>query len=743
MLNRGLLLTFLFCAVLGMAQDTTPTKSVFHVCGPKYPPSAGPCGTAPKVKYSPDPPYPEAARKEHIEGTVVLWLVVDGDGVPQDIKVARSLRGDLDAAALKTVQNWRFEPATFDGKPVAVQINVEVNFRLNDQKNGSTRAPNASPEITNLAMQAEEASRRGDWPNSLALGRRLVQLNPESGGGWNIIGLALMNTGELDEAVKAFQKEVEVYPANRLTHRYLGIAYMRQEKYPEAVTEFQKQLVIDPEDNYAKGNLGYSYAQEKHCDDAVPNLSAALTRQQNNNNWRVALGQCYLDLNKTKEGVEKLQSAVDQSTSPGTWNDAAYELALHNIDLDRALKWAQTAVTMQSAEMHSASLESVTPVQFGRIRTLITFWDTLGWVYFVRKDYQNAEKYLKAGWLLWQSPTIGEHLAQTYEALNRKDDAARIYAMLIDVLRNSPDGKAKDVAAETEKLQKLLPAGELEAAISKGNIALAKLQTVTVDNKGKLQGDGEFVFSSSGNKVVEARQISGDQSLNVMASALPGNATVAESPDGTTLVFLRRGAMHCHSAQPTCDLSLLSVPDAITQTAVEGTKAAEALPGNTVDRHLYNSANLGMSLTIPDGWQLTGEAQGSLSKPATAIFGKPGAIVMLLLLQEHLEAPPDLYEKIMTQVVERQASKRLGESKVTRDGIAGDHWDLEWTDKGITYRGFLEFYSVGDQHFRIFGGAADDVYQRYAQDFQDILHSVKFPLLRVKAEDLLGTSDKK
>jgi protein TonB len=36
----------------------------------------------------------------------------------------------LDQKAVETVRDWRFAPATKDGKPVAVQVNIEVNFRL-------------------------------------------------------------------------------------------------------------------------------------------------------------------------------------------------------------------------------------------------------------------------------------------------------------------------------------------------------------------------------------------------------------------------------------------------------------------------------------------------------------------------------------------------------------------------------------------------------------------------------------
>jgi TonB family protein len=86
--------------------------------------------SAPKQLFAPDPEYSEEARKAKYQGVCVLWLIVGPDGKPRDIRVARTLGLGLDEKAIEAVKTWRFEPAMKDGKPVAVQINVEVTFRL-------------------------------------------------------------------------------------------------------------------------------------------------------------------------------------------------------------------------------------------------------------------------------------------------------------------------------------------------------------------------------------------------------------------------------------------------------------------------------------------------------------------------------------------------------------------------------------------------------------------------------------
>jgi protein TonB len=87
--------------------------------------------SAPQAIATPDPQYTEEARNAKTQGTCVLWLIVDDQGHPRDIRVIHGLGFGLDARAIEAVKQWRFQPAMKDGRPVNVQISVEVGFRLN------------------------------------------------------------------------------------------------------------------------------------------------------------------------------------------------------------------------------------------------------------------------------------------------------------------------------------------------------------------------------------------------------------------------------------------------------------------------------------------------------------------------------------------------------------------------------------------------------------------------------------
>lgn len=86
--------------------------------------------TAPKLLYAANPGFSAAALELHYQGIAVIGLIVDATGKPQEVHIVRALGMGLDEEAVAAVEQYRFAPAKFEGKPVAVQINVEVDFRM-------------------------------------------------------------------------------------------------------------------------------------------------------------------------------------------------------------------------------------------------------------------------------------------------------------------------------------------------------------------------------------------------------------------------------------------------------------------------------------------------------------------------------------------------------------------------------------------------------------------------------------
>jgi len=110
-----------------ITQQQTSTLSRFMISSPYR---VGPGITPPKVLQKVEPSYTEEARAEKIAGTVLLYVVIDANGLATDLKLLKSVGFGLDEKAVEAVTQWRFQPGTKDGVPVPVQATIEVNFRL-------------------------------------------------------------------------------------------------------------------------------------------------------------------------------------------------------------------------------------------------------------------------------------------------------------------------------------------------------------------------------------------------------------------------------------------------------------------------------------------------------------------------------------------------------------------------------------------------------------------------------------
>lgn len=119
----GLSVLFLASVLIPARAEKAPEKqkTVYKIGGDVL---------APKVLYKVEPEYSKEASRDKLQGTVVLGVVIDTDGLAKDIQIKRHLDDGLDDKAIEAVTQWRFQPAAKSGEPVPVRATIEVNFRL-------------------------------------------------------------------------------------------------------------------------------------------------------------------------------------------------------------------------------------------------------------------------------------------------------------------------------------------------------------------------------------------------------------------------------------------------------------------------------------------------------------------------------------------------------------------------------------------------------------------------------------
>lgn len=76
-----------------------------------------------------DPKYPRTLMNEHVEGEVILYAVIRGDGTVDSVQLVRGIDERLDANAMNALSQWKFRPAEKNGAPVDLEAIVHIPFR--------------------------------------------------------------------------------------------------------------------------------------------------------------------------------------------------------------------------------------------------------------------------------------------------------------------------------------------------------------------------------------------------------------------------------------------------------------------------------------------------------------------------------------------------------------------------------------------------------------------------------------
>jgi TonB family protein len=116
-----------------LLQDATPPANLPAIRLPIVPNKAKQAGvhtTAAKILNQTQPEYPQDAKQQREEGTVVMEATIDEDGAIREPFVIRSAGPLLDKAAMDAIRKWRYQPTTLEGQPISVNTTISVVFKL-------------------------------------------------------------------------------------------------------------------------------------------------------------------------------------------------------------------------------------------------------------------------------------------------------------------------------------------------------------------------------------------------------------------------------------------------------------------------------------------------------------------------------------------------------------------------------------------------------------------------------------
>lgn len=338
-----------------------------------------------------------------------------------------------------------------------------------------------------------------------------------------------------------------------------------------AFTAFVKDLE-DDENRYIllNGELesdnpvakGLSLLKEGKTSEAVALLEKAAPENPDNILLKLILGRAYLRVPDEKKAMDLFHQMIESTTDPGMLNGVAYELARANVRSSDALDFASRAVAETSAATMDMTVDSPSPTDYLRTRSLAAQWDTLGFSKLRSGDAVSARKYIESAWALWQRAAIGEHLIEVYEKLGKKQDAARIcrLALAAPGKDDEPDLRSKLDAAQKRfdlsTSDSMVVNAKNHKPFSSGGIELSEMRSVKVPFPGELPDEYKSatfdVIIANGASTAQARFLEGAEELRPAIKSLANARFLQSFPDDKPAKLILQGLLSCSRAAKGC-----------------------------------------------------------------------------------------------------------------------------------------------------------------------------------------------
>ena len=430
-------------------------------------------------------------------------------------------------------------------------------------ENSTTGAPTIPSTVSadELLEAGIAALNGGNVREAIPLLQHAVEIDPKSKQGWNDLGLAYLRLGQFDDAAAAFQKQISANPYDEHVYNYLGLTLQQQQKFPEAADAFRKQIAVNPLDPVAHAALGALFLAQHKYSEAIPELDKATVLAPDNAELEVSLGQALLNTGEKDKALEAFEKGVELSQTPVVWNNVAYALAEHNLDLDKAAQYAESAIVATAANLRNIELARLSHDDLNQVASIGVYWDTLGWINFRKGDLDQAERYVRAAWLLNQHGEVGDHLAQIYEKRGDKQQAARMYAQAIAAPHSVPETRARLI---------VLLGGNagIDELVAKNKSELTKVRVFPAGDLLKENAGADFfVLLSPGAKnpkVESVKFVSGSQDLRPFTEKLRALAFGPMFPDAAPAKLVRRGTLACSATTGNCTFTLTLPEDVRT-----------------------------------------------------------------------------------------------------------------------------------------------------------------------------------
>jgi len=281
------------------------------------------------------------------------------------------------------------------------------------------------------------------WADTLAK-------NPNCWAGYNNLGNALLQKGQLDEAMTQFQKALAINPNYAEAHCNVGVVLSQKGQFDEAMAQYRKVLEIDPNYSEAHNNLGIAFFQKGQLDEAIAQYQKALAINPNDAEVHYNLGVALLQNGQLDDAIAQFQATLE--LNPG-FAEAHHNLGTALVTkgrMDEAIARFQKALEINpnDAEAHSHLGNAL--VHKGEVDQALTeFRRALE----INPNY--AEAHSNLGIIFARKGQLDEAMAQYQKALAINPSDTEAYSNLGNVLLQK--GKVDEAIAQYKNALEINP----------------------------------------------------------------------------------------------------------------------------------------------------------------------------------------------------------------------------------------------------------------------------------------------
>ncbi|MFL6590360.1 MAG: tetratricopeptide repeat protein [Chthoniobacterales bacterium] len=151
----------------------------------------------------------------------------------------------------------------------------------------------------------------GAYSDPESLWRAVIAENPQSWMAHNNLGIALVQSGRIEEAFEHYHKALEINPEYAEAYYNLGNALLRAQRVDEAITDYKKALELEPRISAAHGNLAAIFLRRGELDEAIARFEKALELDSGNATYHRLLADALRRASREQEAELHLQKAAE------------------------------------------------------------------------------------------------------------------------------------------------------------------------------------------------------------------------------------------------------------------------------------------------------------------------------------------------------------------------------------------------------------------------------------------------